>query len=520
LLLRRWQGHREKLRSFSSRGPILGIALASLWVLALALMVHVHESHLGKSVTFHLLALAVAVWISVGLIFAAHGDARSRARSLAKCAVCLLFCGTAFLLAEVFLRSNPGLLPAAVIFNLPDRGHGLSNLYQYDEEEVTVGYRYRPGIQVSDSLKVSDANLYMEHAGLVRPVPPEEDRVLSEHSFAADALGYRNESPLEKEYPVVVSGDSFTSHAMDPRQWPEIVSESLGVPVLNLGLQGYGPQSEVEALMRFGLPRNPRWVILGWYEGNDLNDAQNYETKKASGAGWNGSVKERVSLLKRSLTFHLVSHGVRTLLSSAREAGAESDECPYPFSVELGRKQVELGFSRSYLSWLSMPREVVEKLGCFEGIVDSIRRLRDESAARGARMLVAYFPTKERCYAPLLPRELLEGKLAGAKRYEVTAEGELLRASAGKHLLAASELLANMDGQRDAIVSRLRKEGIDVLDLTAVFQAAAARGEELYWTTDNHWAPAGDELAARTIEDHLRRSGEGWPGAAVPAKSE
>lgn len=86
-------------------------------------------------------------------------------------------------------------------------------------------------------------------------------------------------------------------------------------------------------------------------------------------------------------------------------------------------------------------------------------------------------------------------------------EGYLLRASAGKHLLAASELLENMDGQRDALVSRLHEEGIGVLDLTPAFQAAAARGEKLYWSTDNHWAPAGNELAARIMEDHIRHGG-------------
>jgi hypothetical protein len=519
-LIQRWREHREKLRRFLSRGPILGLALASLWVAAFGLLVYVHESRLGKSALFHLLALAVAAWISAGLIFAAHGDARSRARSLAKLSVCLLFGCSAFLLAEIFLRSNPGLLPAAVIFNLPDRGEGLSHLYQYDGKEITVGYRYRPGIQVSDRLMASDANLYMEHAGLVRPVPREEDRILTEDSFAADALGYRNESPLEAEYPIAVSGDSFTSHSVDPGQWPKLLSESLGIPVLNLGLQGYGPHSEVEALIRFGLPRKPRWVILAWYEGNDLIDAQEYAARKDSGARWKDSINGRVGLLKQSLTFHLLCHGLRSLLSSAREDDAASSEYPYPFSVELGRRQVRLGFSQSYLSWLSMPREVVEELRCFEGIIDSLRRLRDECEAQGARLLVAYFPTKEHCYAPLLPCDLLQEKLAGAKRYEISSEGYLLRASAGKRLLAASELLENMDGQRDALVSRLHEEGIEVLDLTPAFQATGARGEKLYWSTDNHWAPAGNELAARIMEDHIRRGGKGSQEVSTAAKGE
>lgn len=487
-----------------AKGVRLGIALALLWTAFFLLLLATAHVELGRSLSLLLLASAAVLWTSIGAVLAARAGPRERARSLGRLLLCLAAAASAWGVLEVFLRSRPAALPTRLLYELPGGGEFLYSHYDFDRP-LRLGYRFRPGIRLEQKLLASSANLYTQQPRLLRPVPPAEDRVLMEASFTTDENGYRNDMPLHATYPVVVSGDSFTMLVVEPRPWPAVLSTKLGAPVLNLGLQGYGPQAEVEAIIQFGLPRRPRWAVVAYFEGNDLIDAENYEKKRASGLGWAEYDLVRSGILERSLAFQLVRFAARRAISPAPDAagsGKQPKDPPYPFTVEVKGRPVELSFSVAYLSRLSLDRAQVESLAGFGAAVEAFARLDQAARAAGARLLVVYCPSKERCYLPLLPGTLATEKLGGALRARVGPGRELLTGRPGD-VLEAGDLFGNMDGQRDALAAALESRGVAFLDMTPAFRAAASSGEQLYFASDTHWTAAGHELAASTILKRL-----------------
>jgi hypothetical protein len=57
---------------------------------------------------------------------------------------------------------------------------------------------------------------------------------------------------------------------------PSVVEELRGQIALsmwNLSIQAYGPRQKVSAVMAYALPKQPRWLIVEFYSGNDLPEA-------------------------------------------------------------------------------------------------------------------------------------------------------------------------------------------------------------------------------------------------------
>lgn len=87
---------------------------------------------------------------------------------------------------------------------------------------------------------------------------------------------------------------------------------------------------------------------------------------------------------------------------------------------------------------------------------------------RGIALVVLLVPEKEQIHARALPPE----------RQQALAHGP--------------ELLA-------AITTGLESNGVPVVNLLPVFQAATAQGQRLYWRDDTHWNDAGIRLAAEEL---------------------
>ena len=93
---------------------------------------------------------------------------------------------------------------------------------------------------------------------------------------------------MSKELParadVVVVGDSFVEglHVRDDRLVTSCIARATGLSVANLGRSGDGPQQERFVLERFGLPKRPKVVVWMFYEGNDLEDASEYQANRAA----------------------------------------------------------------------------------------------------------------------------------------------------------------------------------------------------------------------------------------------
>ena len=92
---------------------------------------------------------------------------------------------------------------------------------------------------------------------------------------------------------VATIGDSFTDAMTLPVElgWPARLASLLGVSVRNYGTAGFGPPQELRVLEEYVLPRRPRFVVVGFFAGNDLQDAARFEQKGSapSTRPWDGS---------------------------------------------------------------------------------------------------------------------------------------------------------------------------------------------------------------------------------------
>jgi hypothetical protein len=388
-------------------------------------------------------------------------------------------------------------MPAGLVVQLPGGGEFLQPLYSYDKP-IVRGYWYIPGKQVTGVLTESLSALYVIQPDVMRPL--RQDNVLSTAVFMPDENGYRNTMPLRERYDIVVGGDSFASVSFEPRPWPVILSEMLDKQVYNLAMQGYSPQATAQTIRMLGLPKQPRVVVFGYYEGNDLIDACVYENKAASGLNWAEYDVELSSVLDRSLVWRVLKYVTLDSIPQPRTEPA-MDSAPFPFECEFGGAKVELGFAIHELSRLAMTPQQIHSACGFGAMIKQIIALHHASTTAGAQLIIAYCPTKESCYVPLLPRHILEEKVAHAFP-PIVRKGRILQDRTRR--LEVDALLDNVDTFRQYLMEVLQASGIRIVDLTPGFREAAARGSVLYHANDSHWCARGHELAAKLIADYLR----------------
>ena len=93
-----------------------------------------------------------------------------------------------------------------------------------------------------------------------------------------DANGFRNAKDFQRA-DVVLLGDSFVEgyNVTQEATCAKHLADRLSAEVCNLALCGYGPQQELAALKRYGVPLQPQAVVWFFYEGKDLEDIEAYE---------------------------------------------------------------------------------------------------------------------------------------------------------------------------------------------------------------------------------------------------
>jgi hypothetical protein len=116
-----------------------------------------------------------------------------------------------------------------------------------------------------------------------------------------------------------------------------------------------------------------------------------------------------------------------------------------------------------------------------EGIGSTLEDASESCVAHGARLIVVFVPTKFRVYGAI--------------------------SKPGPESIWGSWVLNELPDRLRQMVSKI-PSGSSYLDLTPFFQERAPKGELLYYADDSHWSPEGHELAARTIDEFIRRTGQ------------
>ena len=321
-------------------------------------------------------------------------------------------------------------------------------------------------------------------------------------SINAAGLRDRREN-LEKPpgtFRILLLGDSFVE-AVQVQQRDGVAERleralnrdaSRPVEVVNAGVAAYGTVQESLLLDHIGAQVEPDLVVVLFYVGNDVNN-NNYRLEL-----WDGDLS-----LALKPYFDLDREGSLRLIpgpppSSQRGLRDTMRRCCMLYNV------IETGVYNKLDQ--NYPRELLEAIGGLDtpltGLYDTqpsgewerawritealLARMRDQSAALGARLVVVAAPD----WRALEPEAWRD---------------EIQRGNPRSNRLASGRLQIDAPTNRVGLIAD--RVGVPYVNLLPPLQAASADGTRLYFDFDKHWNPAGHEAAARAIEQALRAAG-------------
>jgi hypothetical protein len=315
------------------------------------------------------------------------------------------------------------------------------------------------------------------------------------------------DEPAPTSPQLVTLGDSFmcTFYATDPIPW--VVRHAVRMPVFNLAVGGWGPDSYREAFEKHAANRNASAVVVVSFS-NDITDVDNWRRWKKSGIessfiDWlwvDAGDQDTVNVInhgdawldRNSVVWNLVKFGVtRAYSAAARVTGSAAAAKPIErevFAAPEGRT-FELQLTKGYAFMTLDPDDFLadgEWAKYMEAYFESLLDLRRSIQVAGAKMILIWVPAKERVYLPLLPPD---------------RRGRYVKNKTGR-----------IDGLEVALSRFAEQNGIAYLDLTPLLIERARGGEKLYFTQDGHLNSLGNrvvgEAAARFIREQIARRTE------------
>lgn len=429
--------------------------------------------------------------------------------TLLKAGAATVSLAAALLVSEGMLRALGDRVPGGIVTERHDLGEVNRDPHWIDSPRY--GRRLRASVETLNEWRDGD----IVRMGFIPP--PSMAGFLHKFSFHTDAEGFRNRAVRDR-FDIAALGDSFTdamTMAGDD-SWPARLEGLLGVPVQNYGTAGFGPQQALLVLKDFVAPHRPRTVVLAFFAGNDIFDAEAFEAFQRSGGtikrpqtGWR--IKDVVSradswfvvsalrAARRSLGTHqgtvnaAAAEPVRQIEPAIAEAPAFDRGW---FDLPVAGRRLRWAFMPPYLNTLNFSREDLAARSGWRLTSDAIKEMRDVSGSFGARFVVMFVPFKSQVYLPLVEAALPKEQIRSAVRFYLE--------SYGGHI-DVDRMLANRLAQNQLMARLCAEAGIPFLDTTPVLAARVlATGENVYFPDESHLNEAGEALIAETLAAFLK----------------
>ncbi len=400
----------------------------------------------------------------------------------------------AFAALEVGLRTFYRLIPLDVCASDPLIGNYDCQPYYVYDKPIRIAYRYKPGYHFEgwwDPANPTQANSENSAA-------PIERNDAFWYVFETDEMGFPNrEHKWREQYDIIVTGDSFVTRSA-PKTWIELLQEQTGQSLLTLGASSWSTLNEVEAVKLYGLDKKPKWVVVMFFEGNDLFNAAQYVERRASGLSWKEFDMQGVPLTRRLLTPHLIKYW----LGNLQKVSPPRYRYPVTASTEAG--EIKLVLKDIHLLPLSADYDTLARSDEFGYVRNSLLELKELCAAQGTRLLLVYVPSKEHVYwsriwDPVDVNNILERTVTVS-----LSQGDHGQLLWNPQYQSYDTFNQNHNAQERLFEDMARQEDIELLNLTPIFwQQSIARGET-YNYADPHWNQVGNQIAADAIADYMR----------------
>lgn len=397
------------------------------------------------------------------------------------------------------LRHFYQLIPLEVCASDNILGTYYCQPYFVYDDPIRIGYRYEPGLEFAGWWDPADP--YLTDVGRETAPSPRSDAFWYE--FSTDEMGFPNdEDAWQETYDIIVTGDSFTIPTA-PETWIELLGEESNKRILTLGAPSWSTLNEVEAVKQYGLDKQPAWVVLMYFEGNDLINTGQYLERQDSGMTWREYDMQGVPFWRRLVIYHLARY---LLTPDAREAEPPRYRYPVTASTEAG--PVATVFKDIHLLPLSADYETMARSQEFAAVTGALAELQTLTEAQGTRLLLVYVPSKEHIYwsriwDPVDVNNILERTVTVTLSDDVPGSLQW-----EPRYLSYDTFQENHDDQERLLTDWAAEQGIPFLNLTPVFWQETIERGELYHYADPHWNQAGNRLAAQTIAAFLRAQEE------------
>jgi len=416
----------------------------------------------------------------------------------------------ALTVSEVALRALSDQLPNGMVVERHDLGEVTADPHWVDSPHY--GRRLRASVDTLNEWREGD----IVRMGFIPP--PAVPGPLHRFSFHTDAEGFRN-AAVRDRFEIAALGDSFTdamTMAGDD-SWPVQLERITGKPVQNYGTAGFGPQQELLVLKETIAPHRPRTVVLAYFAGNDIFDAEAFEKFQRSGGlqrreaqGWR--IKSVVSRADWWFVTSALRAGGHWLSNRTGPASASAAEAPRPvvpappppvtpafdrgtFSVPVAGHVLQWAFMPPYLNTLNFSREEIAARPGWRLTREAIAEMQKVSASFGANFVVMYIPFKSQVYLPLLEKSFSQDQLRGAFGFSIERYGLPV---------VVDRLYANRLAQNQLMRQFCEEAGIPLLDVTpALSERVTTSGENVYFPDESHLNEAGEALIAERLAAFL-----------------
>lgn len=413
------------------------------------------------------------------------------------------------LVTEVALRALGDHVPRGIAAERHDLGEVNRDPHWVDSPRY--GRRLRASVDTMNEWRDGD----IVRMGFIPPsaVPGP----LHRFSFHTDSEGFRN--PVARDrFAIAALGDSFTD-AMTMAQeasWPARLEATLGVAVQNYGTAGFGPQQQLMVLKDYVAAHRPKTVVLAFFAGNDIFDAEAFDAFQRSGGtikrpqpGWR--IKEVESRVDTWFVVSALRAGQKLLgaqqsASAASEtlsASPSNENVPEPqpafdrgwFDLEVAGRRMRWAFMPPYLNTLNFSLANLMARPGWPMTTAAIREMQAVSQSFGAEFIVMFVPFKSQVYLPVVEASLPKEAIRSAFGFYLESYGGVID---------VDRMLANRLAQNQMMAQLCAEAGIPFLDTTPALAARAAAGENVYFPDESHLNQAGEALIAEQLAEFIR----------------